>query len=310
MHSGNPDAATEKAMDLVRMAVAKAALLTPLQEVQLEVTSGAMVIGGGGRGHERGAQPGGSGIFLPLGGAGQRPGRQRPQPAGDRSESAHRSLPGGTQGKDRGRAAHHGASEHRHQGCGRLRGQLQDHPWPATRARRWWEHGVALICTGAGEYKPAEYLYGQDPRVMTHLEIDQAVLNGDLDLGKINKAVFIQCVGSRDPERPYCSKVCCTHSVESALAIKEANPEAQVVILYRDIRTFGERELLYKEARSKGVLFVRYDLEQKPTVEAKDGGLIVKVRDHILDRDLLIEADLVGLATAIVSHKAGDLRPL
>ena len=167
------------------------------------------------------------------------------------------------------------------------------------------EHGVALICTGAAEYKPSEYLYGQDPRVMTHLEIDQAVLGGELDLSKINKAVFIQCVGSREPERPYCSKVCCTHSVESALAIKEANPEAQVAIIYRDMRTYGDRERLYQKARSADGRHLR---ALRPGQQAGSGHgrrrlPVGKGRDPILQRTIVFEADLVGLATAIVSHK-------
>jgi heterodisulfide reductase subunit A len=110
-------------------------------------------------------------------------------------------------------------------------------------------------------------------------------------------------VGSREPERPYCSKVCCTHSVETALHFKEENPACQVVILYRDVRTYAERELLYREARMKGVLFVRYDADNKPRVEADGDRLRVTVRDHVLGRDLVVDADVLGLATAIVSHR-------
>ncbi|MCB2189706.1 MAG: 4Fe-4S binding protein, partial [Deltaproteobacteria bacterium] len=111
----------------------------------------------------------------------------------------------------------------------------------------------------------------------------------------------------REPERPYCSKVCCTHSVESALHIKEHNPDAQVVILYRDIRTFGQRELLYKKAREMGVLFIRFDVDRKPKVEVKGDVMEITTLDPILGREVIIEADLVGLATAIVSHKQNDL---
>jgi len=306
VHSGDPEAATEKAKDLVRMGVAKAALLAPLEEVQLEVTPGALVIGGGVSGMNAALNLAAQGYSCHLverdnalgGNARSLRVTAQNQPIGPYLEELTEKI-----------AAEPLITVHLNTTIKEGEGFVGN--FKTTLAgdagEEVVEHGVALICTGAAEYKPAEYLYGQDPRVMTHLEIDQAVLNGDLDLGKINNAVFIQCVGSREPERPYCSKVCCTHSVESALAIKEANPEAQVVILYRDIRTFGERELLYKEARGKGVLFVRYDLEHKPVVQAKDDGLVVSVRDHVLDRDLLIEADLVGLATAIVSHKSNDL---
>ncbi|MBF0497770.1 MAG: CoB--CoM heterodisulfide reductase iron-sulfur subunit A family protein, partial [Deltaproteobacteria bacterium] len=120
-------------------------------------------------------------------------------------------------------------------------------------------------------------------------------------------AVFVQCVGSREPDRPYCSKVCCTHSVETALHIKEHNPNSQVAILYRDMRTFGERELLYKKAREQGVIFVRYDVDQKPRIEVEGDAIKVTVRDHVLGFDLTIDADLIGLATAIVGHDHTDL---
>ncbi|BEQ15847.1 hypothetical protein FAK_29130 [Desulfoferula mesophila] len=306
VHSGNPDAATEKAMDLVRMAVAKAALLSPLEEVQLEVTPGAMVIGGGVSGMNAALNLAAQGYSCHLverdnalgGNARSLRVTYQNQPIAPYLDELREKI-----------AAEPLITVHLNTTIKEVEGFVGN--FKTTLAgdagEEVVEHGVALICTGAGEYKPAEYLYGQDPRVMTHLEIDQAVLGGELDLSKVNKAVFIQCVGSREPERPYCSKVCCTHSVESALAIKEANPESQVVILYRDVRTFGERELMYKEARSKGVLFVRYDVDHKPEVQATDGGLVVKVRDHILGRDLLIEADLLGLATAIVSNRANDL---
>ncbi|MBF0476897.1 MAG: CoB--CoM heterodisulfide reductase iron-sulfur subunit A family protein [Deltaproteobacteria bacterium] len=132
-------------------------------------------------------------------------------------------------------------------------------------------------------------------------------MNNTLDPAGVNSAVFIQCVGSREPDRPYCSKVCCTHSVETALHIKKHNPSSQVVILYRDMRTFGERELLYKQAREQGVIFVRYDVDQKPRVEVEGDAIKVTVKDHVLGFDLTIDADLIGLATAIVGHDHTDL---
>ena len=135
------------------------------------------------------------------------------------------------------------------------------------------EHGTALIATGAEEFKPNEYLYGQDKRVLTHLELDGLFMKNDPGLAQAETFAFIQCVGSREPERPYCSRVCCTHSVLSALEIKKRNPDADVYVIYRDIRTYGLREDLYKEARSQGVFFIRYDLERKPRVQVKGSDL-------------------------------------
>jgi heterodisulfide reductase subunit A len=114
--------------------------------------------------------------------------------------------------------------------------------------------------------------------------------------------VFIQCVGSRDKNRPYCSRICCTTSVSQAISIKERNPETDVFILYRDIRTYGEREALYRQAREKGVIFIRYTLDRKPVVTEVEDGLEVVVFDPTLQRDLIIKADLINLATAIEPH--------
>ncbi|MFH1090049.1 MAG: 4Fe-4S binding protein, partial [Pseudomonadota bacterium] len=136
---------------------------------------------------------------------------------------------------------------------------------------------------------------------------DGLIKTEDPALKKAKNFIFIQCVGSREPERPYCSKVCCTHSVLSALEIRKRNPEARIFVLYRDIRTYGEREDLYKEAREKGVLFVRFDLDHKPKVEKKGQGLEVTVFDPILGQELTIPADYLTLASAIVSQRDHDL---
>jgi heterodisulfide reductase subunit A len=165
------------------------------------------------------------------------------------------------------------------------------------------EHGIAVLATGCYEHKPEEHLYGKDPRVLTHQELDRKFIHNDPSLKNIKTAVFIQCVGSREPERPYCSRVCCTHSIESALHLKEMNPDMEVTILYRDIRTYGERELLYRKARQSGVLFIRFSLSQKPKVTAGKDGLEIEVVDHVLQRPVLLKADLLALASAIVPYK-------
>ena len=118
--------------------------------------------------------------------------------------------------------------------------------------------------------------------------------------------VFIQCVGSREPERPYCSKVCCTHTMKSALRLKEGNPETDVYVLYRDIRTYGQREAVYKEARERGVIFIRYDLEHKPVVKKKGKSMSVAVQDHVLGRDIL-EALTDGKTRELVSAIRRDI---
>jgi heterodisulfide reductase subunit A-like polyferredoxin len=169
------------------------------------------------------------------------------------------------------------------------------------------EHGVVVLATGGRESKPAEYLYDQHPGVMTALQLDGA-LKADPELpGALNAVAFIQCVGSREPERPYCSRLCCTHSVESAIKVKEKNPEAQVYILYRDIRTYGVREDLYKKARELGVLFIRYKVEDKPQVTAAGDKLTITATDHVLGRPVTFDVDRLVLAAAILPNEVTSL---
>ncbi|RLB11775.1 MAG: 4Fe-4S ferredoxin, partial [Deltaproteobacteria bacterium] len=141
-------------------------------------------------------------------------------------------------------------------------------------------------------------------------ELDKRFIEDDTSLQDIKSVVFIQCVGSREPERPYCSKVCCTHSIKNALYLKELNPEMDIYILYRDIRTYGERERLYLEARRKGIVFIRYSLESKPEVTRDNNGLSIKVKDHVLKRNIIIQPDLVVLASAIIPYKDEELAQL
>jgi heterodisulfide reductase subunit A-like polyferredoxin len=169
------------------------------------------------------------------------------------------------------------------------------------------EHGVVVVATGGKEYKPKEYLYGQSDLVGTALDLDEQLAKDPGAPKNWKAAAFIQCVGSRVPERPYCSRLCCTHSMESALKIKEASPETQVYILYRDIRTYGVREDLYKKARELGVLFIRYDLEDLPQVEEDGGRLRITAQDHVLGRPISFEVDRLVLASAILPNEVQTL---
>jgi heterodisulfide reductase subunit A-like polyferredoxin len=165
-------------------------------------------------------------------------------------------------------------------------------------------HGAAILATGAQPAKQEEYLYGEDPRVYQGLELDEAIARGDEVVREAQSALFIQCVGSRDDQRPYCSRICCTHSIASALELKKINPDMEIYILYRDIRTYGKREVLYRRAREEGIIFLRYDLEEKPYVDvAPDrrgvSRLRVTVADRLLGEKLSICPDFISLATAI-----------
>jgi heterodisulfide reductase subunit A len=173
------------------------------------------------------------------------------------------------------------------------------------------EHGVTLIASGASELKPEEgYLYGKDSRVITGLELQQRFIGKDPSLEDVGTAVFIQCVGSRIPERPYCSKVCCTQSIKSALKLKDINPKKDVFILYRDMRPYGLREDLYRDARSAGIGFIRYDADKDLNVTNGDDGLKVSFSDRVLKRMMDIRPDLLVLASAVVPKSENPLAQL
>jgi len=312
VHSQEPDAATVKAKDLVRMAVSKAALLEPLADTTVEVSQAGLVVGGGLAGlvsalelAEQGYQ-----VFLV---------EKNPQLGGNalnlnttwRGENIQEYLRELIKKvEDHPRVKTY--LGHRIQDVDGFVGKFStklvrtDNGAEATAI----DHGVVVIATGASEFQPTEYLYGQDPRVVTHLELDQKIVAKDPLVEKAKTAVFIQCVGSREPERPYCSRVCCTHSVHTALKMKEEDPDRDIYILYRDLRTYGEREDLYKQARQAGIIFIRFSLDNKPKVSAGPNGLTISVQDHILGQEVQIQADLVGLAGAIVSHRDHELAQL
>jgi heterodisulfide reductase subunit A len=161
---------------------------------------------------------------------------------------------------------------------------------------------VAILATGAKAYKPKEFLYGDHPAVVTHLEMDALLRNNDARLVNAQNVAFIQCVGSRNDEHPYCSKVCCTHTLTSAVALKEIDPGKNVYVLYRDMRAYGTRERLYQQARAKGVLFFSYTPDKPPSAEAQGDRIALTFEDSILGGTVCVDTDLLCLATAIVSH--------
>jgi heterodisulfide reductase subunit A-like polyferredoxin len=313
VHMNDPKAATEKAKDLVRMAVAKAALIEPLEQILLQVTKGVLVIGGGVAGMEAalGVAEQGFQAYLvektgQLGGVAR---RLRSTWKGEDMAAyvdklvervkAHPLIQTFMEAEVRetsGIIGNFTTTIHPNNGKGS----------PVTV-----DHGATILATGGKEYKPSEYLYGRHPGVLTHLDLDEAIKTRDPRLKDAKTALFIQCVGSRIPERPYCSKICCTHSLESALTLKSINPEMNVFILYRDVRSYGFREDLYREAREKGVIFIRYDLDKLPELYAGDGGsLSLTVMDHVLGRPVRFSPDLVVLATAILPNENKHLYEL
>jgi len=161
------------------------------------------------------------------------------------------------------------------------------------------KHGVVVIATGGTEYKPTEYLYGSASDVLTQLELEKQLVGREDSVKKLKSVVMIQCVGSREPEHQYCSRVCCTQAVSNAIRLKEADPSTEVAILYRDIRTYGMHELQYRRARELGVTFIHFEDAKKPQVSREYNKLRVAVIDKALDREILLNPDLLVLSAGI-----------
>jgi heterodisulfide reductase subunit A len=309
VHSSQNKEATAKAIDLVRMAVSKVSLLQPLADPEILMNQSALVIGGGLSGITAAKNLAQQGYFTHLVEKNDVLGGQalnlyetwqgedvQENLAGlirDIESDANINILTGTEVK-------------------KVDGFVGNFQTTLTKAaeEQVIEHGVTIIATGAKELKPDEYLYGEDPGVLTGLELDQKFIDNTLALNEINAAVFIQCVGSRIKERPYCSKVCCTHSVKSALKLKELKPAMDVFIIYRDLRTYGLREELYREARSKGVVFIRYDFDKGLIVAKEQDGLNVRCTSYVLQREIEVRADMLVLSTAIVAPQENPIAQL
>jgi heterodisulfide reductase subunit A-like polyferredoxin len=310
VHLHEPEKALDKAKELVQMAVARVTELEPLEKMTFPVTKAGLVIGGGVAGLEAAASLADMGFNAYL------------VEKGDKLGGQARNLVISSRGYD-------------YQGyLKKLIKKVENHPkveilFKSTvnetmgfvgnfattvatpKGEKQLEHGVTILATGGAAYKPEEYLYGANPNVLTLFELDKLIAGKDAKVTGARQAVFIQCVGSREPLRPYCSRVCCTHSVESALALKKLNPDMDVFVLYRDLRTYGDKELLYKEAREQGVMFIRFDLDSKPQVEqTADGKLKLTINDPILDRPLTLHPDVLSLATAVLPNPTEELGEL
>ena len=310
VHQKDAEAATRKAEDLVRMAVAKAALLEPLEEQQHPITPTALVVGGGLAGMQAALTIANSGYPVHL--------VERSDRLGGQANHIHWTWKGEDVQSFRmnlEKKVHQHPLLTLHLGVEvtYLSGFVGNFLSTLTRVgirqeAMTVEHGVVVLATGGAPYRPKEYLYGEHRRVFMWHELDDLIVRRHPVITEGNCGVFIQCVGSRNHERPYCSRICCTHSLQSALRIKEVNPDMDIYILYRDLRTHGFREDLYTEARSKGIIFIRHPSEELPKVyERKDSELEIEVMDHVLRRPIILQPDFINLATAIIPVGAEEL---
>ncbi len=308
VHKDNMDRATDKSKDLLQMAVAKVALHEPLVEPKMEINQAALVIGGGVAGMTAAQTLAAQGYKTFLVEKKERLGGQalnlnetwQAEPVRPFLEQLIADVTSNENIEVLMNAGITGADGF----IGNFKTTIQ-----SNGESRVLEHGVTLIASGAEELKIDDYLYGQDQRVLTGLELQKKIRDGN-ELDACRTAVFVQCVGSRIPQRPYCSKVCCTQSIKSALSLKARNPAMDIFILYRDLRSYGLREDLYREAREQGIKFIRYDREKEIGVGAAQNGLKITFTDRVLRRQMAINSDLLVLASAVVPEKSNPLAPM
>ncbi len=299
VHQKEPAQATTKACHLVRASVAKVKLSVPLHKKSMGVNKGALVIGGGLAGMtaaldladqnypvtlvEKEAQLGGNlrHVYRTLSGEETSP---RLRSLIDRVMN-HSHIRMFTGAKIKAVAGY----------VGNFKTELE--------GGHTFKHGAVIVASGANQAEPEEYSYGRDNRIITQRQFEE-MLHGSQQSGRNNpqSIVMIQCVGSREDMRDYCSRVCCSNAIKNAIHAKELNPKAPVYILFRDIRSYGLPEKNNRVAREKGLIFIRFDKDKKPVVTAKSGTLTVSVNDAILGRNVMIRPDVLVLSTGIVAN--------
>ena len=302
VHMNEPEAATEKAKDLVRMAVAKAEYLKPLKPGQLSVNKATLILGGGL-----------AGITAALALADQ----------GFESYIVEKENElGGNYGKLYYTLEGLDTRKHLADLLGRVEKSDLIHVYTGAKIKELdgfignytttvasggeeyqFEHGVVIVATGAYENKTDEYLYGQNENVVTQRELEESIYKDSQKISDAKSVVMIQCVGSRNTERPYCSRYCCSEAIKNALKLKEIDPDKDVTILYRDIRTYGFKEDYYRKAREANVKFICYEDEsRKPEVKANGSKITVSVFDPILNEPVEIETDILALSVGVVGN--------
>jgi heterodisulfide reductase subunit A len=310
VHQKEPEKATQKAMDQVRMAVAKARMVQPLDKLQVDVIQKALVVGGGPAGLSAAlglAEQGYETVLVEK--TGQLGGNAlniRKTAKGEDVGPALREMIRNVEANQRIRVLKNARLTTVNGIVGSFSSDVE-----ADGKTEHIEYGAAILATGGRETVPEQYLYGTDSRVMTHLEFDRELADHAGRVKQANTAVFIQCVGSRNEKRNYCSRICCTHTARSAIELKEQNPDMNVYVLYRDIRTYGAKEDFYTKARKLGVKFIRYDpKDNDPEVYQEDADLKVRVTDPILGLAVVIDTDCLVLAAAIEANEVSDLLSL
>jgi len=301
VHATHMPEATYKAKDLVRMAVARASMLEPLYEFQQSLYRAGLVVGGGAAGMQAAISLANEGFDTVLV-------ERAPELGGllrelfytEKADSDPQALLKSLveQVDNNPKITVYKNAELKE--FGGYVGNYHSTVRTADGQEFVVDHGIVIMATGGTEYKPeGEYLYGESTNVITQHELEEKIGKQEIDPSSWESVVMIQCVGSRETEHNYCSRICCTHAVKNALKLKEANPEMNIYVLYRDMRTYAMKELAYEEARKKGVLFLRYNPDSKPEVTEEDGKLKIKAFDPVISDEISISADMLILSTAV-----------
>lgn len=310
VHQQEPQKATDKAKELIRMAVSKSLHLEPLTLTRLGVNKKCLVIGGGLAGMtaaldianqgydvelvEKEAELGGNLRHIPYTLEGERTAAYLESLLKEINENPKIKVHTGVLIEE-------------------VKGFVGDYKTTircGKEEKKEIEHGVVIVASGGQEYQPSEYLYGKDERVITQRQLEELIEAGSEKekknlpsaIGKLSSIVMVQCVGSRDDNNAYCSRICCSQAIKNALKLTELNPKTKVFVLYQDVRSYGMKELYYKKAREAGVIFIRYDKDEKPEVFAEDTELVVEVKEKLIKRNLKLKPDLLVLSAGIVPN--------
>ena len=299
VHRNDPVAATEKAVDLMRMAVGRARHLRSLETGRLPVTPAALIIGGGLAGMTAALATADQGFPTHL--------VEKEALLGGNLQHIRKTLEGGEvqpflADLVKRIQSHPKITVYMESSIKEISGHVGNFKAVVASPNKehTLSHGVVIVATGGAERETSAYLHGKHPRVLTQRKLEEQLAAGGLpkELGEKPTIVMIQCVESRDDKHPYCSRVCCGEAVKNALEIKRQKPGARVVVLAKDIRTYGFRETYFQKAREAGVLFVRHPRTKDPVVEDA-GGISVRFEDSSTGRELTLRPDLLVLSTGI-----------
>ncbi len=312
VHANEPEAATDKSKDLVRMGIAKARHIQPLPEQTVPVTPRALILGGGPAGMTAALAIAEQGFECYL--------VEKASRLGGSLRDMHYMLDGSDPAKlladlvarieanDRIKVFTNATLKAVGGFVGNFSSVLAVKKGKGEQEQTV-EHGVIVVATGGQEHRPDKYLLGQSKKVLTQTELEKR-LAGRAKNRAPKSTVMIQCAGSRGDDLAYCSKVCCTHAVKNALKIKELDPSAQVIVLYRDLRTYGYAEDAYREAREKGVIFIPYEVDRKPQVVKKGNRVVVEFFDPLLQEEVSMTPEVVALSVGYVPQDTEQLSKL